>query len=69
MHTLVKLVALSVAKYYMALTEIQLKLCRFHGSLSQKSSRPLSYIIFSLAHCKSLILFAYFHFYLLRKSL
>jgi len=42
MHALVsKLVALRVEKYYMALTEIQLKICRFHGSLSQKSSRPL----------------------------
>jgi len=46
MHTLVhKLVALSVEKYYMALTEIQLKICRFHGSLSQKGSRPLTYAI------------------------
>jgi len=44
MHTLVgKLVALSVEKYYIALTEIQLKICRFHGSLSQKGSRPLIY--------------------------
>jgi len=25
----------------MALTETQLKICRFHGSLSQKGSRPL----------------------------
>jgi len=41
MHTLVKLVALSVEKYYMALTEIQIQICRFHGSLSQKGSRPL----------------------------
>jgi len=42
MHTLgSKLVALSVKKYSMALMEIQLKICRFHGSLSQKSSRPL----------------------------
>jgi len=42
MHTLVgKLVALSVEKYYMALTEIQLKICRFHGPLSQKGSRSL----------------------------
>jgi len=41
MHTLVgKLVALSVEKYYMALTEIQLNICRFHGALSQKGSRP-----------------------------
>jgi len=42
MHVLVsKLVALSVENYFMALTEIQLKTCRFHGSLSQKGSRPL----------------------------
>jgi len=42
MHTLVsRLVALSVEKYYMALTEIPLKIYRFHGSLSQKGSRPL----------------------------
>jgi len=38
-----KLVALSVEKDYMALTEIQLNICRFHGSLSQKGSRPLHY--------------------------
>jgi len=25
----------------MALTEIQLKICRFHGSISQKDSRAL----------------------------
>jgi len=30
---------------YMDLTEIQLKIYRFHGSLSQKGSRPLMYII------------------------
>jgi len=36
-----KLVALSVEKYYMALMAIQLKICRFHGSLSQKGSRHL----------------------------
>ena len=48
MHTLVsKLVALSVEKYYMALTEIQLKICRFHGSLSQKGSRPLLHTIYA----------------------
>jgi len=42
MHTLIsKLVALSVEKYYMALTEMQSKVCRFHGSLSQKGSRLL----------------------------
>jgi len=42
MHTLVsKLVALSVEKYNMPLTEIQFKTCRFHGSLNQKGSRPL----------------------------
>jgi len=35
------LVVLSVEKYYMALTEIQQKMCRFHGSLSQKCSRTL----------------------------
>jgi len=41
MHTLVsKLGALSVEKYYIALTEIQLKICRFHGSLSQKVPDP-----------------------------
>jgi len=46
MHTLVsKLVALSVEKYYMALTEMQLKICRFHGSLNWKGSRPLIYIV------------------------
>jgi len=33
-----KLVALSVEKYYMALKEIQLKICRLDGSLSQKGS-------------------------------
>jgi len=36
-----KLVALNVEKYYMALTEIQLKIYRLHGSLSQKGSRLL----------------------------
>jgi len=42
MHTVVsKLVALGVDKYCMALTEVQFKICRFHGSLSQKGSRPL----------------------------
>jgi len=42
MHTLFSmLVALSVEKYYMALTQIQLKIHRFHGSLSQKGYRPL----------------------------
>jgi len=40
MHTLVEL---DVEKYYMALTEIQLKLCGFLGSLNQKGSRPLLY--------------------------
>jgi len=40
MHTLVsKLVALSVEKYYMALTEIQSKIYRFHGSLSQEAKK------------------------------
>jgi len=37
-----KLIAISVETYCMALTDIQLKMCRFHGSLSQKGSRPLS---------------------------
>jgi len=42
MHTLVStLVALNVEKYYMALTETRLNICRFHGSLSQKGSRLL----------------------------
>jgi len=42
MHTLdSKLVALSVEKYYMVLTEKHLKICRFHGTLSQKGFRPL----------------------------
>jgi len=41
MHTLVsKLAALTVEKYYMAPTEIQLKIYKFHGSLSQKGSQP-----------------------------
>jgi len=40
-HVSSKLVALSVEKYYMALTEIQLKICSLHGSLCQKGSRPL----------------------------
>jgi len=49
MHTLVnKLVALSVEKYYMALTEAQSKICRFHDSLSQKGSRPLVYGLIAL---------------------
>jgi len=34
------IVALGDEKY-MALTEMQLKICRFHGSLGQKCSRPL----------------------------
>jgi len=38
-----KLVALSVEKYYMALTEKQLKIRRFHRSLSQKGSRTRFY--------------------------
>jgi len=39
MHTLVsKLAALTVEKYYMAPTQIPLKICRFHCSLSQKGS-------------------------------
>jgi len=36
-----KLVALSVEKYYMALTKIQLKIYRFRSSLSLKGSRSL----------------------------
>ena len=49
MHTLVsKLVALSVEKYYIALTETQLKICRFHDSLSQKVFRPLVYDLIAL---------------------
>jgi len=47
MHMLIsKLVALSAEKYYVALMEIQLKMCRFHGSLIQKGSRLLVYRIF-----------------------
>jgi len=47
MHTLVsKLVALSVEKYYMAFTEILLKICRFCGSLGQKGSRPCASALF-----------------------
>jgi len=49
MHTLVKLVAFSVEKYYMAVTEIQFKIRRFHDSLSQKGSQPLLYILESFA--------------------
>jgi len=42
MHKFVsKLVALSVEKYYTALTEMQFKIRRFHGSFSQKCPRPL----------------------------
>jgi len=49
MHTLVsKLVALSVEKYHMALTKTQLKICRFHDSLSQTGSRPLVYGLIAL---------------------
>jgi len=49
MYTLVsKLVALSVEKYYIALTETQLKICSFHDSLSQKGSRPLVYGLIAL---------------------
>jgi len=31
----------------MALTEMQLKICRFHGSLSQKGSWPMAYYMSS----------------------
>jgi len=49
MHTLVStLVALNVEKYYMALTEIQLKICGLHGSLGQTGSRPLLYSVLVL---------------------
>jgi len=41
MHTLVsKLVALSVEKYYMALTEIQLKYVGFMAPLAKKVPDP-----------------------------
>jgi len=43
-----KLVAISVGKYFMALTEIQSKICRLHGSLSQKGSQPLHYLILNV---------------------
>ena len=39
------LVVFSVKKYCMALAEIYLKICGFHGSLSQKGSRPLVYML------------------------
>jgi len=43
MDTLVReLVALAVEKFSMALTEIQLKICRFHGSLAKKVPDPCS---------------------------
>jgi len=43
MHTFVgKLLTLSVDKYNKPLKEMQLEICRFHCSLSQKGSRPLS---------------------------
>jgi len=46
MHTLLsKLAALSIEKYYIALTQMQLKIYRFHGSLSRRGSRPLVYSI------------------------
>ncbi|CAK8673889.1 unnamed protein product [Clavelina lepadiformis] len=38
MHTLV---ALSVEKYYTALTEIKLTICGFHGSFAKKASNRL----------------------------
>jgi len=40
MHTLVKLLALS-AKILYGSHGNKIKICRFHGSLSQKDSRPL----------------------------
>jgi len=43
-----KLAASSVEKYYMALTEIELKICRFHCSLGQQGSRSLNQIIATL---------------------
>jgi len=43
LHPLPPASCTSVEKYYMVLTEIQLKICRFHGSFSQKGSRPLHY--------------------------
>jgi len=49
-----KLAAFSVEKYYMALTEIHLKVCRFHGCLSQKGSRPLPKTIFFSLQTRSL---------------
>jgi len=50
MHTLIStLVVLSGEKCYMAVTEIQLKICRFHDSLSQKGSRPLLYMLIKSA--------------------
>jgi len=50
MHTLIStLVVLSGEKCYMAVTEIQLKTCRFHGSLSHKGSRPLLYMLIKFA--------------------
>jgi len=42
------LLSVSVEKYYIALTETQLKICRFHDSLSQKGSRPLVYDLIAL---------------------
>jgi len=57
MHTLVsKLVALGVEKNYMALTKIQLKTYRFHGSLSQKGSNPCTRPCLSLrSNCSQLL--------------
>jgi len=34
----------------MALTEIEYKICRFHGSLSRKGSRPLLYAIHDMIY-------------------
>jgi len=49
-----KLVALSVEKFYMALTERKSKICRFHGSLSQKGYRPLVWAVSTTASLDSL---------------
>jgi len=53
-HTFIgKLVALSVEKYYMTLTEKKLKIRRFHRTLRQKGSRLLPYPIQILFWLKS----------------
>jgi len=59
MHTVIsKLVALNVEKYYVALTEIQLKICRFNGFLSQKTDfgYKCSYIHTRCVSCLVLLL-------------